>query len=432
MQKLRMIDLFSGIGGFTLAAQWVWGDLLETVSFVEKDPFCQKLLTKNFPGVPIHDDITTFSGAGRGTIDLVCGGFPCQPFSVAGKQKGSEDDRYLWPEMLRVIREAQPRWVVGENVTGIINMALDDVLSSLEDEGYTTKTFNIPAVGADAKHFRKRIWIVAHSTSIGGGGKPINLCEENGRQIGELYAEFINTNITPGNVADSNSERLQRSELSQNYEEKIGRGSQGETGTTTKRSGNEWRDWLPEPNVGRRFNGFPLWLERHCGRGLSYEESQRKTKILRELWTDHVSQTLWEIIGGFDRIQKSEILFFIMCEYERKPNKARLLLESKEALEKFVRSLWMSGKITGSSYRSRNKKQRSKQYTDPLQELSRLLAYTGEENWQISCWDDAIPKVASNVPNRVDRLKSLGNAIVPQVAQRIFWGMRCVDDVISI
>lgn len=154
-----VLDLFSGIGGFSLAAEWAG---YRTVQFVEIDPFCQKVLAKNFPGVPIHGDIRTFSGeplAGR--IDLLTGGFPCQPFSVAGKQRGKDDDRHLWPEMRRVVGEARPRWVLAENVPGIINMALDDVLADLASLGYETGAVVVPAAGVGANHLRYRVWIAA-------------------------------------------------------------------------------------------------------------------------------------------------------------------------------------------------------------------------------------------------------------------------------
>ena len=117
MGKFRHLDLFSGIGGFSLAASWVWGEQHDIHSFVEIEPFAQKVLKKHWPEVPIHDDIKTYTHDGT-AIDLISGGFPCQPYSVAGKQRGEDDDRALWPEMLRVIKEAMPRWVVGENVAG--------------------------------------------------------------------------------------------------------------------------------------------------------------------------------------------------------------------------------------------------------------------------------------------------------------------------
>ena len=121
---MKHLDLFSGIAGFAYAASKVWGDKYKAHMFVEKDPFCQQVIAKHFIGVPIHDDIRTYKHDGT-KIDLLTGGFPCQPFSCAGKQRSRADDRYLWPEMLRIIREVRPTWIIGENVAGIINLALD-------------------------------------------------------------------------------------------------------------------------------------------------------------------------------------------------------------------------------------------------------------------------------------------------------------------
>lgn len=158
---MKILDIFSGIGGFSIAAHWAG---FETAAFCEQDKFCQKVLAKNFPGVPIFDDIKTLKGDQfNGSIDIVCGGFPCQPWSTAGKRRGAEDDRHLWPEMLRVVREARPRWVIGENVAGIIRMGLDAVLADLEAEGYTCQSFVIPACCIGAQHRRDRVWIVAYS-----------------------------------------------------------------------------------------------------------------------------------------------------------------------------------------------------------------------------------------------------------------------------
>lgn len=144
---MKVIDLFSGIGGFALAAHWMgW----ETVAFCERDPFCQRILAKHWPTVPIHPDITTLDYGALPSADLVCGGYPCQPFSTAGKRKGADDDRALWPAMLAVITAVRPTWVVAENVAGHISMGLDDVLASLEDSGYTTWPVVIPACAVGA------------------------------------------------------------------------------------------------------------------------------------------------------------------------------------------------------------------------------------------------------------------------------------------
>lgn len=157
----RHVDLFSGIGGFALAASWAG---YQTVQFVEIDRFCQQVLHKHWPEVNIHDDIRTFDGTSlAGTIDLLTGGFPCQPYSVAGKRAGESDDRALWPEMRRVIAEVRPRWVVGENVAGFVSMGLDDLLADLASLGYETGALVVPAAAVGAPHRRDRIWIVAHA-----------------------------------------------------------------------------------------------------------------------------------------------------------------------------------------------------------------------------------------------------------------------------
>ena len=167
-KKLKVLDLFSGIGGFALGLDST--GFFETVKFVEKDKYCQKVLRKNFPNIPIEEDIKNVEGK-EYSADVVVGGFPCQPFSVAGKQKGTNDDRYLWPEMLRLIREIKPEFVIGENVQGIINlqngMVLRQVQDQLESEGFEVQCFLIPASGIGAWHQRYRVWIVGHSQHNG-------------------------------------------------------------------------------------------------------------------------------------------------------------------------------------------------------------------------------------------------------------------------
>ena len=159
---MRHLDLFSGIGGFALAARWAG---IETVGFCEIEEFPRKVLAKNFPGIKIHKDIKALNGEEYKNIDIITGGFPCQPYSVAGKQRGSEDDRALWPEMFRIIKQARPSWVVAENVPGIIQMALDKVLFDLESENYSARTLILPACAVNAPHIRERTWVVAYSGS---------------------------------------------------------------------------------------------------------------------------------------------------------------------------------------------------------------------------------------------------------------------------
>lgn len=162
-------SLFSGIGGFDLAAEWVgWTNAFNC----EIDSFCRKVLKYHFPDAEQYEDIKKSDfNKWRDRIDVLTGGFPCQPFSLAGKRKGTDDDRYLWPAMLGVIRTVRPRWVVGENVYGIVNwsegMVFDTVCSDLEAEGYEVQPYIIPACGVGAPHRRDRCWFVARRADTG-------------------------------------------------------------------------------------------------------------------------------------------------------------------------------------------------------------------------------------------------------------------------
>ena len=165
---LKVLDLFSGLGGFSLGLEST--GFFETIAFVEKDEFCQKVLKKNFKNIPIEGDIRNVKGD-RYKADVITGGFPCQPFSVAGKRKGTDDDRYLWDETIRIVRECKPRWFIGENVEGLVNiqdgMVLRQVQNDLEEEGFEVQCLIIPASGIGAWHQRKRVWILAYSNNNG-------------------------------------------------------------------------------------------------------------------------------------------------------------------------------------------------------------------------------------------------------------------------
>lgn len=155
-------SLFSGIGGFDLAALAAG---YTNVWTCEKDPFCQDILRKRFPESELYEDIKQVGWSTVKPVDVISGGFPCQPFSYAGKRRGTNDDRYLWPEMLNVIQTIKPSWVIGENVFGFVNLALDESLADLEAIGYEAWAFVVPAAAVNAWHRRDRVWIVANAVS---------------------------------------------------------------------------------------------------------------------------------------------------------------------------------------------------------------------------------------------------------------------------
>lgn len=168
-RRYNVLDLFSGIGGFSLGLERAG---MTTAAFCEIDPFCRDVLNRHWPNTPIYNDIKQLNSRRLDhdhipPIDLICGGYPCQPFSIAGNQRGEHDPRHLWPEMYRLIREVRPRWVVCENVLGHVELGLDAVLDDLDDAGYTATPFVVPACAIGAPHRRDRLWIVAHATGLG-------------------------------------------------------------------------------------------------------------------------------------------------------------------------------------------------------------------------------------------------------------------------
>jgi len=209
---LRLLDLFSGIGGFSLGMEAT--KRIKTIGFVEKDKFCQKVLQKNFKNIPIEEDIRNVKGSNY-TADIVSGGFPCQPFSVAGKRRGQDDDRYLWDETIRVVAETKPKWFVGENVEGIINinngLVLRQVQTDLEKEGFQVQCLIIPASGIGAWHQRKRVWILGYSEHNGSSSAKIKRrnfetsTRSSERQNKTTKSKRTSRSYNNGDVPNSNS-----------------------------------------------------------------------------------------------------------------------------------------------------------------------------------------------------------------------------------
>ena len=234
---IKILDVCSGIGGFSLGLEATGG--FDTVAFCEFDEFCGKVLKKHWPDVPIYKDLKEIGNEPTRLIqefDLICGGIPCQPFSLAGKQKGKEDDRHLWPYMYEIIKHKKPTWVIVENVGGFVNVALDDVCLDLETEGYATQSFIIPACGVEAPHRRERVWILGKNVgnATGNGrteGKP---GEEEGRSDGQSEEGGMLESKGTSDRATGDVVNSKRNE----HSEEIGRGD-GEAREDEKRQGEE-------------------------------------------------------------------------------------------------------------------------------------------------------------------------------------------------
>ena len=225
--SLKVLDLFSGIGGFSLGLEST--GFFKTIAFVEKDKFCQKVLRKNFPNIPIEDEVRNVKGE-RFKADVITGGFPCQPFSVAGKRRGTEDDRFLWDETIRIVSEQKCKWFIGENVEGIINiqdgMVFRQIHDDLESEGFEVQSLVIPASGVGAWHQRKRVWIIANNVFNSNNKTANKIKSSNGSEnkISEKYRQkfgsiwqfngTINENVsnsTPINLRNANSTSIESS-----------------------------------------------------------------------------------------------------------------------------------------------------------------------------------------------------------------------------
>ena len=370
--KLTHLSLFSGIGGLDLAAEMVG---FRTVGQCEWADYPTKVLEKHWPDVSRWRDIRTLTGGsfhentGLRTVDVISGGFPCQPFSVAGKRRGKEDDRYLWPEMLRVISELRPAWVVGENVAGIVNMALDQVYADLENEGYAVQALIIPACAVDAPHRRDRCAIIgrrsvdAKHNGRGRRAAPLENSNSGGDQIGGTRPEKAQPERRCDVLSDTNNGcRTLRRDGELSAVDEIAGGRTDHGGRTPEYVTGEW--WPAEPNVGRSLDGVSCWLD-GIG-GLSNEAKERAREILRNLREETVSETVQWTIGRFNSISKAEVLLAFLCEYEEGCNGSRISLESRTISERKLRDLWRTIEFARTSHRREYHSQLAREYSDTL------------------------------------------------------------------
>ena len=372
-RKLKVLDLFSGIGGFALGLDST--GIFETVKFVEKDKYCQKVLQKNFPNIPIEEDIKNVEGK-EGDADVVVGGFPCQPMSVAGKRKGTDDDRYLWPEMFRLIREIKPQFVIGENVQGIINiqngMVLRQVQDDLESEGFEVQCFLIPASGIGAWHQRYRVWIVGHS-------------EHNGLLASKI--ERRNTETATGTQEGTNT-----------------------TGEPERASGSRNNEDVSNTEIIG--TGEPRNIDQE-ERDQSSSSTQSNSSSEDVSNTDSRLRRGWRTIGesGEDKVWRF---------YPEKEEQTRVDIRS-ETIGRDV----VSGEETN-ALQSDDERREERDVSNKSEEqnIDSGRHDTNEQKqtwWQVESAVRGIPNGISYEldKDRANRIKTLGNAIVPQIAREL-------------
>ena len=323
---MRHVDLCSGIGGFALGFQWA--GLSEPQLFCDIEPWCRKILQQHWPNVPVASDVKELASDPERFVpdcDILTAGYPCQPFSFAGQRKGEEDDRHIWPYILKIVASKRPTWCVFENVYGHISLGLDTVLSDLEREGYSTRTFVVPACGVNAPHKRNRVWIVAHTD---------NPRQSSGEGEPRTSQEGDNTGWVRPNVSDTDSIGLQEHGHSEPTVT-VGEGSSNGSNTS-----------------GSRLSG------NHRGRSEQLTQDTRQDV----------------------------------------PNPTGI----------GVQGLWASWEQESHPHEG--------------QEVSLCDSQRGRQTiWDV---EPNVGRVANGIPKRVDRIKGLGNAIVPQIAQRIAWTIK--------
>ena len=408
MQKLKILDLFSGLGGFSLGLERT--GRYKTVAFCEIDKYCTLLLQKHWKGIKVYNDVKKitkegFEADGIESPDIITGGFPCQPFSVAGKQKGTSDDRHLWPEMFRIIKAFKPRFVIGENVPGIVNIqdgvVFETVCTDLESQGYEVQPFNIPAAAVGAPHQRKRIWIIAtlaDSVSNDERREISRSYEEKGRVQEEHRSKDSASGIfsrtseirksNNGYEAMENSGRTlqQGSSIREKNEDEVGKenanqhqrsssSSESNVADTDTRLSNGQKKELQSRGQASIFSreGEDVANAKSIssdGReiGQHSEESREKRKIGIE-------------VGGVSS------------------DRQKLANTDSERLEGLGQSRSQFNETSSSTSSSEERQ-----------------GQVGQGWWE---FEPNVGRVAHGVPGRVHRLKALGNSIVPQIAEEI-------------
>ena len=472
---MKLLDLFSGIGGFSLGAEY---NNIETVGFVEKDVFCQKVLKKHWPTVKIIEDIRNVTKDTFEPVDIVSGGFPCQPFSVAGKRKGTNDDRYLWDETIRVVSLYKPRWFVGENVEGIVNiqngMVLRQVQDDLEKEGFEVQCGIIPASGIGAWHQRKRVWIIAYSNDNGLKRGQSETCNKDASRKNDTSFRGESSNNTGSSDDDGGDKKKSR------IDERVSRSHNGDQKKSTSTKGlsnlskkSDKCETIKKTNSNEENHNRTLVQKRQIfqlskSRGLGDDETSFKRNQVRPRNDNTVSHRVDtnDVSNTHDsRDRTSRYDSQREGEKNAKEGQDRPQFESSRHSENNVsnsnsnlrggrRAILQSGenKIWGfynekseqTSHDLRSEtircdvvsgeqedvsnshKQRTQIQTQGQQSSIKVPGSTEQKSWwQTESELRGVPDGVSYEldKDRANRIKALGNSIVPQIAYQIFYAI---------
>lgn len=470
------ISLFSGIGGFDLASEWMgWQNIVSC----EINPFSRKVLQHYWPNSYHHDDIHTLTyekinqeltkkyGSNWRTNDIILtGGFPCQPYSVAGKRLGKEDERHLWPHMLRAIREIQPTWIVGENVRGLINwnggLVFDEVQTDLEAEGYEVIPFILPACGVNAPHRRDRVWFVAYSDNArrSTGLRQVSGTDEEvpernqDAQFSDAGCGVITNTISgsersPRKSGGTVSNRSKNDSQSQEWrgETKLNIGCSSFLRDTTnatseglegqdkrqQRTGNgtgfciknDWDNFPTKLPIHVRDDGIPRKLANFVVEEMHYEISKtskdNRIENLQEVWQRVQQEEVWEQIRRLYSLESKDLLFQTMQLYSTGAKvKKQLSAFSQEVSKEPLRTLRKYGEFRSSPQGQKLEKQRFEQFGDTLSFLPHEVALAAR------AYTNSIRKFEAW--HRSESIKAAGNAVVPQVVFQIFKAIQTVKD----
>ena len=386
----KILDLFSGIGGFSLGLERTGH--FKTTAFCEIDKFCKLILDKHWKGTKIYDNVKEITkerleADGIEFPDIITGGFPCQSFSVAGKQKGTSDDRYLWPEMFRIIKIFKPRYVIGENVRGIVNiengMVFETVCSNLEDEGYEVQPFLIPAASVGAPHRRERIWFIAIREESVVDTNNIRFEQHNETEKTTSWRGTSATSESTSDVGDTKHDGLSTSKIE---------GSSAASSNNNEKGQNETSEF--KGTGGSRDSE-------------NVENSRRTLQQGTELFDTNEDEIREEDANQHQRSGSPSESDVANAESIRTG-------ESREFNQEERSEGSSSTQLDGSSSNDANTNLNREKWN---QSEDRKGSRVEQDDWGLV--EPNVGRVAYGVSGRVHRLKALGNSIVPQIVEEI-------------